>query len=256
MAAATAAQEGSGEEHHDSSSRRGAKYLSEKFGEWWGLGADSDGAVPHSGDDGERLRPITNFNGFEARTRMRATSVNPATALVAVMRVMSPQRPKRLRELGSTIETRQLQLNALAQRPRRVIVAETSRGSCSCCRTISRTLFQSTGTPSTYEDVRDKVKGLVCNRLGPMDLGFVQEEEYWLQAEDDSWMLGADIGHAIVPKIVLRPSDRQELRKRRLQRRQYFLLCTGPVEGWKKGQATNKTNDQSGSRPLMCHPNI
>ena len=43
-------------------------------------------------------------------------------------------------------------------------------------------MFQGTGTVSTYEEVRDKVKGLVCNRLAvnsgpaPMDLGFAQEE--------------------------------------------------------------------------------
>ena len=50
---------------------------------------------------------------------------------------------------------------------------------------IQDTAFQSTGTA-------------VCNRLAvnsgpaPMDVGFVQEEEeYWPEAEDDSWMLGA-----------------------------------------------------------------
>ena len=57
-------------------------------------------------------------------------------------------------------------------------------------------MLQSTGTASTYEEVRDRVKGLVCNRLAvnsgpaPMDLGFVQEQEHRPHTEDDSWMLG------------------------------------------------------------------
>ena len=48
-----------------------------------------------------------NFNGFEAWRRMlaRYASTNSATALVAVMRVMGPQWPKDLKEVGSAIET-------------------------------------------------------------------------------------------------------------------------------------------------------
>ena len=47
------------------------------------------------------IQEITNFNGFEAWRPIVAgmPPTNPATSLVAVVRVMSPQRPKGLKEL-------------------------------------------------------------------------------------------------------------------------------------------------------------
>ena len=61
------------------------------------------------------IQGITNLNGFEAWRRKvaRYAPTNPAT--VAVMRVMSPQRPNRRKELGSANGTWELQLNALAK---------------------------------------------------------------------------------------------------------------------------------------------
>ena len=80
------------------------------------------------------IQRITNLNGFEAWRRKvaRYAPTNPAT--VAVMRVMSPQRPNRLKELGSASGTWGASVERFGKGPRRVIAAR----SCSCCRTTSR----------------------------------------------------------------------------------------------------------------------
>ena len=87
---------------------------------------------------------------------------------------------KGLKELRSAIETWELQLNAS---PRLEIAAFMQLLS----NDIQEIVFWSTGTTRTYEEVREKAKGLVCNRLAvnsgaaAMDLVTVQEEEYWLE---------------------------------------------------------------------------
>ena len=80
------------------------------------------------------IQGTTNFNNSEAWRRMvnRYAPANPPTSLVAAMRVTSPQRPKRLNQLGSATETWELQLNALAK-------DHDGPRSCSCSRTISKT---------------------------------------------------------------------------------------------------------------------
>ena len=96
------------------------------------------------------IQGTTTVNGYEAWTRMVARDVpnHPATAVVVVMRVMSPQTPKGLKELGSTIETWELQLNALAKEndkslsPRLKIAAFMQL----LPNDIQDAMFQSTGT--------------------------------------------------------------------------------------------------------------
>ena len=94
--------------------------------------------------------------------------------------------------MGSALETWELQLNALAKNhdeslsPRLKIAAFMKLRP----NDMQDIVFHYTGIASTHEEVRDKVKGLVCNRFAVNSRPApVQEEEYWRKAT--GWMLGA-----------------------------------------------------------------
>ena len=171
------------------------------------------------------IQGITNFNAWW----LGVPPLIQRRLLWRVVRVRSPQRPTGLKELGSALETSELQLNAFAKyhdeslSPRLKLAAFTQL----LPNDIQDIVLQSTGTASTHEEVRDKVKGLVCKRMavnsGPAP---VQEEEYWRKAT--GWMLGAagkctmcyacgDRGHLARDGLSFpsTPQDWQEQRKRR-----------------------------------------
>ena len=84
---------------------------------------------------------------------------DPATAVVAVMRLESPQSPEGLKELGSAIEAWEFQLCALAKNTTSQRRREMAAFMQLLPNDIQNIVFQSGSNASTYEEVRDKVKG-------------------------------------------------------------------------------------------------
>ena len=137
------------------------------------------------------VRGVADMNGLEAWRRLVAkySPTTPATALAAVIRVMNPQRVKHVRELAAAMEAWENQLNTLEKdhderlSDRMKVAAFLQL----CPGDIQDVIFQNADSMVKFENVKDRVKGLVSNRMAacagpvPMDIGgmnFAGWEQY------------------------------------------------------------------------------
>ena len=144
--------------------------------------------------------------GLEAWRRLneKYSPNTPAAALTALKRVMNPVRVKHFKELPKRIEEWEIQVQNLAKEhdeklSERMKVAAILQ---MCPTDIEDIVYQNAESMDKYTTARDKIKGLVSNRVAsadcggvPMDIGATEwwkGEEPWMTEDQRGCDGGAD----------------------------------------------------------------
>ena len=131
------------------------------------------------------VQGIVDMNGFEAWRQLhwKYNPTTPARALQAMIEVMTPIKTKGPKELLAAIEKWELKVHVLERdfgeklSERMKVAAVTAM----CSGDIQDLVFQNAEVLKEYKQVRDKIKGLVENRMtinpNAMDIGTVGKED-------------------------------------------------------------------------------
>ena len=140
------------------------------------------------------IRGVPDMNGFMAWKRLyaRFNPTTPAKALTAMLEVMNPQKVQDVYMIPKAIDAWELKMLTLKKEfdedpsPRMKVALLLAMIPAE----MQDILFQQMDNMKTYEEARDRVKGIVMNRIArnqptPMEVGHVGDEEKWEEEEYD-----------------------------------------------------------------------